>query len=69
MFAKYTLPEPVGPATKIIATVTRDGRVHAIRLDNETAPSFGLEAPTEREFPLGTAVQPGQMVDTVVVAP
>ena len=40
----------------------------AIRGDNELAPSFGLEGATEREFPLGTKVEPGQIVDTVAVA-
>ena len=68
MFATYNPLRAVEPATKIIATVTREGRVFAIRGDNEDAPSFGLEGATDREFPLGTQVEPGQMVDTVAVA-
>lgn len=66
MFATYDNPlPPAEPATKIIATVDRNGRVFAVSLDNEEVPSFGLEDFTLHELPLGTDVQPGQMIDTV----
>lgn len=68
MFATYNPQPAIEPATKLIATITREGRVFAIRCDTEDAPSFGLEGATEREFPLDTKVQPGQMVDTVITA-
>ncbi len=67
MFATYDPLQSIPAATKIIATVTREGRVFAIRCDNEEGYSHGLEGETEQAFPLGTLIEPGQMVNTVAL--
>ena len=65
MFATYDQSPPTAPATKLIATITNDGRVFAVHTDTEPSPSFGLDGTYEREFPLDTLIHPGQLVDTV----
>lgn len=68
MFATYNLAPAIAPPTKLIATIDRHGRIFAIRGNTEQTPNFGLEGATEREFPLDTKVEPGQMIDTITIA-
>lgn len=65
----WTPQHPTSPATKIIATIDRFGRVFAIQGNNEQYQNHGLEfGYTLLAYSVATKIQPGQMANTVVEA-
>lgn len=64
IFSTYTpFSIPGAEPTKLIATITKDGRVYALHTDVEPPPTFeALEGCYTQDYPLDADISPGQLV-------